>query len=444
MNSNLVDPEEVSELGIVGGGASGLACAVGGVRLGLSVTVFEKTDRCGHKLCLAGGRKCNFTHEDRPDKMARKFEAGEKLLPLLRRFPYERIVRFFGSLGIESRTDPDGCVWPQGLDAAGVRDRLVQEAVRLGAVVRTACKVTALENTGSQTVDGKLQIAEVPNHEPLISNPVPWIVVTPEGKFACRNVCVATGGASFPQTGSTGDGLVLCRRLGLQTTDWFPALCALRPAQDLSRLAGITQRRVGAKLLVDGKLEMEAEGPFVFAHEYISGAAVLVPSGRAARALNAGKRVSLQLDWVPETSAEQLGAEFAEVRESHPRQQLLTLLARHVARRLGQVICAQAGLQPDRMVCELLRAEERQAIGALKGTVFGITGTEPMERATVTGGGVVLDEVDINTCRARRLPGLYVTGELLDTWAETGGYNLHLAWATGIAVAEAVAGKTLG
>ncbi|MEO0081423.1 MAG: aminoacetone oxidase family FAD-binding enzyme [candidate division WOR-3 bacterium] len=432
MDVHLAEDQDVSDLAIVGGGASGLAAAVAGARLGLSVTVFEKMDRCGHKLCLTGGRKANFAHEATPTQIADRFEQGQRLLPLLRRFPYQRIIRFFGSLGITSRTDADGCIWPCGLDAAGVRDRLVQEAARLDVVIRTSCRVTALEHAA-----GRSQTAEPGDRGQR------WVVVTPEGRFLCRNICVATGGASFPQTGSTGDGLELCRRLGLATSPWFPALCALRTAEDLSSLAGITQPRVATELVIDSTVAQRAEGPFVFAHQYVSGSAVLVPSGRAARALGAGQDVRLKIDWVPDRSREQLAAEFAEARRIHPRQQVLTRLAGYVARRLGKVICAQAGVPPDRMLCELSRAGEKQAIAALKGTVFGITGTEPMERATVTGGGVSLDEIDITTCQACRFPGLYITGELLDTWAETGGYNLHFAWATGIAVAEAIAGRQL-
>ncbi len=422
MKSNLSEYKEVIDLGIVGGGASGLACAVAAAKLGLSVTIFEKMERCGHKLSITGGRKCNFTHAEGPESMAERFEHGTRLLPLLRRFPYERIVSLFGSIGIKSRTDANGCVWPEGLDASGFRNRLVKEAQNRGVKVVTLCRVAALRRQGEATDSY-------------------WVVVTSRGEFLCRNVCLATGGASFPQTGSTGDGLALCCSLGLRTTNWFPALCALRPKEDLSCLAGITHRRVHSRLLIDGKVEMEADGPLVFAHEYLSGAAVLVPSGRAARALNAGKDVKLKLDWVPDKSREEIRAELALTRNSHPRQQVVTFLARYVARRLGRVLCFRTGLGQDRLLCHLSRAEQELAVDLLKGTVFAVVGTEPIERATVTGGGVSLDEMDITTCQVRRIPGLYVAGELLDTWAETGGYNLHLAWATGIAVAEAIAAK---
>lgn len=422
MNSNLLEYKEVRDLGIVGGGASGLACAVVAAKLGLSIIVFEKMERCGHKLSITGGRKCNFTHEELPESMVERFEQGSRLLPLLRRFPYERIVSFFRSMGIRSRTDASGCVWPEGLDASGVRDRLVQEVQSRAGKIVTSCRVTAL----------KREVEKTDSH---------WVVVTSHGEFYCRNVCLATGGASFPQTGSTGEGLALCRSLGLRTTAWFPALCALRPKEDLSCLAGITHRCVRSKLIIDGRVERETDGPFVFAHEYLSGAAVLVPSGRAAKALNAGKDVKLKLDWVPDKSREEIRAELVRARNSHPRQQIVTFLARYVARRLGRVLCSLGGLEQDRLLCHLSRTEQELAVDLLKGTVFVIVGTEPIERATVTGGGVSLDEIDITTCQVRRIPGLYVAGELLDTWAETGGYNLHLAWATGIAVAEAIAAR---
>ena len=399
----------------MGGGASGLACAVAAARSGIRVLVIEKMDRCGHKLCLTGGRKCNFTHEEPPAVMARRFESGARLLPLLRRFPYERIERFFGSLGIAARTDRDGCVWPVGMDAAGVRDRLVLKATEAGAVIRTSCRVLALEPC-----------------------PEGWEVVLPGERVSSRSVCVATGGASFPQTGTTGDGLGLCRRLGLETAEWFAALASLETAEDLSGLAGITHPQVEIELVVGAETVQRASGHFIFAHRYVSGSTVLILCGAAARALSLGSRVKLRVNWLPGYDSAALASAFGAARREHPRRKLLTFLAAFMARRLGRLLCARADVPAERLMAELTREEERRVTSVLKGTEFEVVGTEPMERSTVTGGGVSLDEVDLETCRVRRFPGLCVTGELLDTWAETGGYNLHLAWATGIAVAEAL------
>ena len=410
----------VADLAVVGGGAAGLACAVAAGRYGLSVTVLERTDRCGGKLALTGGGKGNFTHAESPRVMAGRFDCDARLImPLLRKFPYQRIIEFFSGVGIEARTDDDGCVWPKGSDAAGIRDALLSEMAAQGGEVRTGCRVTGIE----------------PN----------WQIRLADGGFvAARNVCVATGGASYPRTGSTGDGLPLCRAIGLATVDWFPALASLKTRDNLSELAGVTRPRVGMTLLVEGDEPRTAVGHFIFAHAHVSGSSVLNLCGYAARALAQQRQVVLLVNWVPDKSASELADEFAAARAGHPKKQLGTYLGSFVARRLATRLCALARVPAERLLAHLSRSEQDGIIHQLRATEFAIIGTEPIERATVTGGGVSLDEVDLRTMAARRFPGLYFAGEVVDVWAETGGYNLHFAWATGIRAAESVAARVEG
>jgi hypothetical protein len=411
-----------ADLLIVGGGASGLAAAVAGGRLGLDVVVLEKTDRCGHKLALTGGRKCNFTHAEDPRALAGRFDGdARRLVPFFRRFPYQRIIAFFGSLGVAARTDDDGCVWPAGVDGAGVRDRLVAAAEAAGAVVVTGARVTGVR----PGADG-------------------WLAGTETGDRAGRNLLLATGGASYPHTGSAGDGLEFCRRLGLGVTDWFPALCSLRPAQPVGHLAGNTRQHVAMALEVAGRVVRRATGHFLFAREYITGSAILNLAGHAARALARGEPTALVADWVPETDPDRLRRRFDELRARSGRRQLANALAAHVSRRFADDLVRRCAVPADRVLADLTRAERDRVLAELKATRFDIVGTEPLERATVTGGGLSLEEVELASAGVRRRPGLHAGGELLDAWAETGGYNLHFAWATGIAAAEAVAGKELG
>ena len=409
------------DLLVVGGGASGLAAAVAGARLGLGVRVLERTDRCGHKLALTGGHKCNFTHAEGPRAMAARFDCDRSVLaPLLRRFPYQRITGFFEALGVKSRTDEQGCIWPAGPDGAGVRDRLLDGARRAGVEFLTRVRVRRVRPA-----------------------PGGWCAETDRGEWPGRSLLLATGGASYPQTGSTGDGLGLCRELGLAVTDWFPALCSLRPARPVGHLAGNARPLVGMTLEVDGAAVRRAAGHFLFAHQYVTGSAILNLSGFAARALAEARRVALVVDWVPESDAGRLLRDIEERRSRGARRRLVNELAGRLSRRFAVDFVGRCGIPVERVMGELTRAERDRVVGELKATRFDIAGTEPLERATVTGGGVRLDEVDLGTGAAHRLPGLHVTGELLDTWAETGGYNLHFAWATGIAAAEAVAGKEL-
>jgi len=413
-----IDLTELADLVVIGGGASGLIAAYAGAKLGLNVRLLEKTDLFGRKLAVTGGGKCNFTHEDPPRPMADRFEANPRLLvPLLKRFPFQRVVGLFREVGVHAKTDNDGCVWPARMNGSRFRNLLARAAQDAGAELLEGQRVSGLAS-----VDGV------------------WEVVSNGDAVRGRNVLLATGGASYPQTGSSGDGLAMCRELGLECRDWFPALCSLRPERPVGHLSGNTRHNVLMRLEVDGGEKREATGHFLFTHEYVSGSSVLNLSGHAARGLAEGRKVELVVDWVPEKSEEELRTELGVP----GRRRVANVLAPLVSRRFALDLVERCGIPAERTVSELSRAEREAAIRELKATRFRITGTEPLERATVCGGGLGLEEVDLATCRVRKLDGLYAAGELLDTWAETGGYNLHFCWATGIAAAEAIAGKKLG
>lgn len=407
----------VTDLVVVGGGAAGLAAAWAASRLGLEVTVLERTERCGKKLAIAGGGRCNLGHASSPRELAARFDADAKLLvPLFRRFPFQRIEELFGLLGVKCRTDDDGCIWPQGMNGSEVRDALVRQAEAAGAVFRTGARVTGLERAAGG-----------------------WQVRCAGETFACRNVLLATGGASYPQTGSTGDGLGLCRQLGLECRDWFPALCSLEPDRPVEHLAGNNRPHVRMRLEVEGRPARETDGHFLFTHRYVSGSAVLNLSGHAARGLAEGRKVELVVDWVSERDEDALRQELAEP----GRKRLVNVLSPMLSRRFALDLMGRCAIPVERKTSELAGPEREAVVRELKAARFRIIGTEPLERATVAGGGLSLDEVDLATGRIRRFDGLYAAGELLDTWAETGGYNLHFCWATGFAVAEALAGKEL-
>lgn len=410
---------DVADLAIVGGGASGLACAVAAARLGLSVIVLEKTEACGKKLALTGGRKGNFTHACAPRAMADRFDCDPRILvPLLKRFPYQRIVGFFRSLGIQHRVDEDGCIWPAGDNAAGIVRALVGDFLLHRGVLLTRSRV-------SRIVPGE------------------GVVLADGRPIRARNVLLATGGASYPHTGSTGDAIELVKVFGLKTVPWFPALASLRTREDLSALAGATQPKVGMELVIDGAVRRSAQGHFIFAHEHVSGSSVLNLCGYAARALAEGRKVILRVDWIPDMSESELAEEFRRARREHPKRLAVTFINPWMPRRLAQLLVARSGVDPGKVMAELSRTDQARLSAAVKAAEFEIVGTEPIERATVTGGGVALGEVDFATMAARRVPSLYFAGEALDLWAETGGYNLHFAWASGIAAAEAVAGRAL-
>lgn len=410
--------QSVIDLAVVGGGAAGLACALKGGQLGLKVILLEKTEQCGKKLALTGGKRCNFTHLEPPELIVKRFDGPrEKLLPLLRRLPPPAVIAFFREVGIEPRVDSAGCIWPKWMTAGELRDGLVQAVLLSGVEIKLSSAVQEIKPG--------------------------WLIVLKTGAtIEAKNVVVATGGASYPQTGSTGDGNGLVQPLGISTTPFFPALAALKPKLNLKHLAGVTQPLVEVRVNLPNVFPKR--GSFLFAHEFLSGSAVMNISGFVARALMQGLQVEIEVDWVPEKKREELKLYFLRLRTERPLLQVKSALGIFVARRVAAFICSGADVAAERRLSELKKTELNRLIEWLKGTSFEIVGTEPIGRATVTGGGVNLNEIDLKTMAAVRFPGLFIVGEALDVWAETGGYNLHFAWVSGIVAAQAVAQRVKG
>ncbi|MGQ9679103.1 MAG: aminoacetone oxidase family FAD-binding enzyme, partial [bacterium] len=333
--------QSVIDLAVIGGGAAGLACALKGSQLGLKVILLEKTERCGKKIALTGGEKCNFTHLEPPGLMVKRFDGPrEKLLPLLRRFPHQVVITFFRKVGIEPRVDSAGCVWPKAMTASELRDRLVQAVLSSGVEIKL--------NSGVQEIKPG------------------WLIVLKTGAtIEAKNVVVATGGASYPQTGSTGDGNRLVQPLRISTTPFFPALAALKPKLNLEHLAGVTHPLVEVRVNLPNVYPRR--GSFLFAHEFISGSAVMNISGFVARALMQGLPVEIKIDWVPGEKREELNLSFLRLRTDRPLLQAKTALGKFVARRVAAFICFGADVAPERRLSELKKTELNRLIEWLKG-----------------------------------------------------------------------------
>lgn len=405
------------DLIVVGGGAAGLVTALTAARQGKSVLILERTDECGKKLAITGGKKGNFTHADEPAIMAQQYNTEPQVLfGLMRRFPYQRIIRFFEELGIGHQVDEDGCVWPIPKSAPRLRAALVAAVRAAGAIIHTKARVIRI----------------TPG----------WQVHTAAKTYSAAAVLIATGGISHPATGSSGDGYELARSVGHRIVPGYSALASLKTAGEFAQLAGITigkttvRLRIGTDAVIPRRLT--ETGPFLFAREYITGRPVINLSGFAAQALQNGKAVQAVIDWLPDLPEELLKRELTALRDRYGRRQVNNFIATRTAKRLANLLVERAGLPPERTVSGLSRAELRKLLAVLKQTEITIIGTEPVSRATVTGGGVALEEVDLLSGESRLQPGLFFAGEILDVWGRSGGYNLHFAWATGIAVGEAV------
>ena len=255
---------------------------------------------------------------------------------------------------------------------------------------------------------------------------------------------IATGGASYPETGSTGDGYALTRSAGHSIIPTRAALVPLETAGDAARrMAGLELRNVRVNLYIDGKkqkgLEEKCFGEMAFTEFGVTGPVILTLSGKVVTALGEGKRVELQIDLKPALSEEKLDKRLLRDLKERSTEPLGSLLRGLLPREMVPVALGGAGISPEKLGRDLTAKERRRLIEWLKGFRLEVTKERPIEEAIVTAGGVDTREVDPRTMESRLLKGLYIVGELLDIQADTGGYNLQAAFSTGFLAGRSAA-----
>ncbi len=402
---------------VIGGGAAGLMAAGQAAELGAETLLLEKMKRPGRKLRITGKGRCNLTNlTPLPEFMAHFGPNGRFLRQAFSRFFTSETVAFFEGLGIQTVTERGGRVFPcnnQGSNQAqDVVDRLVQWADGQGVTVRTESPV------------GQLLVEE---------GRVAGVKVAPSGPlYRADAVILAAGGASYPGTGSTGDGYRLAAALGHTIVPIRPALVPLETAGDIApRLQGLSLRNVSVRMWADGKKQAEAFGEMLFTHFGLSGPIILSLSRQVVDALRQGQKVTLAIDLKPALDEHKLDARLLRDLDEHGKQQYQTLLKELLPRKLIPVCVELTGIPAER-VGHQITAEERKRLRAwLKDFRLEVTGYRPFTEAIITAGGVDIREFDGRTMASRLVDGLYFAGEVLDLDADTGGYNLQAAFSTG-------------
>lgn len=403
---------------VVGAGAAGLVAAAFAARAGVPTRVIEKGRQTGVKIRIAGGGHCNLTHECTVRAMLEGFgPAASFLEPTMKKFSPRAVRKHFDAIGVPTYVGEHDKVWPVSRSARQVRDALEDDARAAGAEVQLLRPATAVERQG----DG-------------------FRVDTPAGEIRCRRLLIATGGMSFPKTGTTGDGYRLAASLGHGLVDPVPALVPLVVEVPWIRdLSGVSLPDAGLRLSSRaGDPLASSRGPLLLTHKGLSGPAALDLGGAMARH---HRRGLLDLDWRPDLAPEVLRAGLKESTR-HGRRLVRRLLAEWVPERVATALLTVTGVPEDRQAAQL-RAEERAAlVDAVKATRLDVAGTLGFEVAEVTAGGVPLEEVDPHTLASRITPGLFIAGETLDYDGRLGGYNLQAAWCTGKAAGLAQAGDS--
>ena len=396
---------------VIGGGAAGLMAAGQAAEAGARTLLLEKMPAPGRKLLISGKGRCNITNIAPVKEFVTHFgRNGRFLYSAFHRYFSDDLLAFLDDLGVATVTERGGRVFPASERAADVVDALVDWNRRAGVEIRTRVPVEQLRVT-----DGALSG-----------------VRTPQGILPARAAVLTTGGASYPGTGSTGDGYRLAREAGHTVVPTRPALVPLVTAGDAAqRCQGLSLRNVRVTVWVDGRRGESAFGEMLFTHFGVSGPIILTLSRGVVDALHAHKRVQISIDLKPALNEEKLDARLRRDLDANGKKQFQTLLKGLLPQKLIPVCVSQVGI-PAEKVCNQITAKERKRLRAwLKDFRLTVTGHRGYRQAIVTAGGVALDEVDPRTMASRRVAGLYLAGEVLDLDADTGGYNLQAAFSTG-------------
>ena len=402
---------------VVGAGAAGLMAAGTAARNGKRVLLIEKMEKSGRKVRISGKGRCNLTNARPPEEFAAQVRTNADFFaPAFAEFNNLTTMRFFERNGVKLDVERGDRVFPRSGKAWDVANALLDYCVDNGVKILYNTRVSGILTLG-QKVFGVRYI----NKRGF------------ERREECAKVILATGGVSYPGTGSTGDGYTFASDLGHTIEPLRPSLTPLvSPHPCIRQLNRLLLRNVRATLYIDNEAVREEFGELGFSERGIEGAVALRMSREAVDALIDGRKVKLTLDLKPALTEEVLRDRIArELADLDPKEFFSELLRKLVPRPMVLPLAHELDIQSKTYVSKLTETQIGRLIKVLKGWTFPIEDYAPFEYAVTTAGGVRCDEVDPLTMQSRKIEGLYFAGEVLDLDANTGGYNLQIAFSTG-------------
>ncbi|MDD4775132.1 MAG: NAD(P)/FAD-dependent oxidoreductase [Syntrophomonas sp.] len=409
----------MKEVVVIGAGPAGMMAAITAAAAGGRVTVLEKKDKVGRKLNITGKGRCNLTAAvDQAGLIKGMPGNGRFLYSAFHEFSNQDLIEFFARHGLPVKVERGQRVFPQSDDAGQVVAVLQQAMQEAGVKIITACEVLGLQLEGGRVTG----------------------VESRRGTVAATAVIIATGGLSYPGTGSTGDGYGWARAVGHHIIEPRPGLVPLVTAEAWVReLQGLALKNTRAVSFdAQGRKINEDFGELLFTHFGLSGPIILSMSRDIAQYIyRAGREVRLELDLKPALSEEKLDERLQRDLNQQSRKMFKNALADLLPAKMIPVMVNLSGIDPAKP-CHQVSRGERLALGQLfKHLPLTITGTRPIAEAIVTAGGVTVKEVDPRTMQSKLVPGLFFAGEILDVDGYTGGYNLQACFSTGY-----IAGKS--
>ena len=407
---------------VIGGGAAGLLAAGTAAHRGCSVLLLEKMERCGRKLSITGKGRGNLTNAKEWDEFSTHiYPKADFFRPAFWGFSNKAVIDFFYSIGVDTVVERGDRVFPVCQKAPKVVEALVKWVKKRGVTVKTGANVTKLE---------------------CADNNIRSVFYVQNGNLCNTNaevVILATGGCSYPATGSTGDGYLLAESLGHAISPLFPSLTALMPKGYDERLQGVSLSNVKVSLLANGTTIQEEFGELSFTDLGIEGALGLRVSRNTIMAMREGKKVSLVINLKPALSCEQLEKRLSRECGEFKNEVFKHFLKRYLPANLIFPFLSAASVSPSTQLSSLSESNKLKILHQLQYWDFSIEGYGGFERAVVTAGGVSQEEIRKKDMRSKRVNNLFFAGEIIDLDGDTGGYNLQIAFSTGALAGEKAA-----
>lgn len=400
---------------IVGGGASGMFAAAIAAQQGHEVELFEKNEKLGKKLFITGKGRCNLTNACDMEELFDSVCTNAKFLySAFYGFTNQDIIQFFEEAGLRTKTERGNRVFPSSDHSSDVIQVLEKKMRQGGVKIHLNTKVKHLLIQEDRCVGVYLQDGR---------------------KISGDYVMVATGGLSYPSTGSTGDGYEFARACGHKVTDLLPSLVPFNAKENwVKELQGLSLKNISIRIL-DGKKKLyEDFGEMMFTHFGVTGPVILSASGRIGKKLRQ-KELKMEIDLKPALSEEQLDRRLVREFEEGQNRQFKNVLGSLFPAKLIPVMVELSEILPEKRANEISREERQNFLHKIKHLELTLTGLRDYNEAIITKGGIQVKEINPSTMESKLVHGLYFIGEVLDLDAVTGGFNLQIAWSTAYAAA---------
>ena len=401
----------MSNVIVVGGGAAGMMAAVFAARNGQNVQLLEKNEKLGKKLFITGKGRCNITNAADIEDLFTAVTSNPKFLYSgFYSFTNQQVIDFFEELGVKTKIERGERVFPVSDHSSDVIAAFSRELKSLGVAVSLHTEV------------GELLCEQ---------DKVCGVLLTNGKKMKADAVIVATGGISYPSTGSTGDGYRFARETGHRVTELLPSLVPMEVRQWYAKeLQGLSLRNIEIRI-TDGKKKLYEEfGEMLFTHYGVTGPVILSASSVVGKTLRK-KELTLHIDLKPALSEEQLDKRILREFDANHNKQYKNSIDSLFPAKLKPVMIELSEIEPEKKVNEITKEERQRLVHLIKNFTMTLTGLRGYNEAIITKGGVSVKEIDPGTMESKKMKGLYFAGEVLDLDAVTGGYNLQIAWSTG-------------